>query len=132
MSAAERHAALLAAIAESRAVVEAADTPRPWRQLAALDSDNHGWVVATGSEWDDYDTTVARLPYDYDGDDAALIVRAVNLFPGVLDIAQGVAERHAPGPGMFARTACDECWPSPWPCPDLAPWLDLFGIGGES
>lgn len=47
--------------------VEAAAVPTPWRALPRLDSENFGWVVASGVVDADYDNTVAVCSFDFEG-----------------------------------------------------------------
>ena len=57
-----------AALMRSRAgSVEAAAVPTPWRALPRLDSENFGWVVASGVVDADYDNTVAVCSFDFEG-----------------------------------------------------------------
>ena len=41
-----------------------------WTAGPTIDPDNNGWYVALDYDVDGYDTTVAQLPYDYEGDTA--------------------------------------------------------------
>lgn len=39
-----------------------------WTDMATIDPENEGWIVCEQRQADvDWDTTVARLPYDYEG-----------------------------------------------------------------
>lgn len=63
-----------AGLMRERAEAAMADLPEQrWKPGPTIDPDNHGWFVASDIPEADWDTTVARLPYDYDGHTATHI-----------------------------------------------------------
>lgn len=58
-----------AALMRERAEAAFKDGARDlWTDLPAMDPENEGWIVCEQRQPDvDWDTTVARLPYDYEG-----------------------------------------------------------------
>ena len=48
-------------------------TEQGWKPGPTIDPDNMGWYVASDIPEADWDTTVAHLPYDYDGEVACHI-----------------------------------------------------------
>ena len=81
-----------------------------WKPGPTLDPDNNGWYVAMDVPDADWDTTVAHLPYDYEGETAPHIASwhpAVAL--AVADWLDAKADQDDKGTCDDPRGCCNLC-----------------------